>query len=228
MNMNRSSKSASVAAAGLTLLFLGIVAVPGFAHTPLLYLDGNGDGTIYVEAGFSDGSSGAGMTVRLEDEEGNTLWEGVLDAFGAVESVPIPEIQPYYAVFEGGPGHVVRKEGLYETDTTASEVTSNAAPVDTTADASTSTPTSSVAEQEVTPSDSGSVSSWAPAATLGAGWSVAESTDANDAPYKTVLWVIAGLLGFVALQLAFLAFGVALLAGTRLSLRRNQGPHVRE
>ncbi|MEA1885394.1 MAG: hypothetical protein U9N62_12900 [Thermotogota bacterium] len=49
------------------------------AHTPLLLVEDNGDGTLYAEAGFSDGSGGQGMTCRLEDTDGKILWEGKAD-----------------------------------------------------------------------------------------------------------------------------------------------------
>ncbi len=80
------------------------------AHTPLMFVDDNKDGTIYVEAGFSDGSSAAGMACRLEDSEGNTLWEGVFDRFGSL-TIEIPDVDQYDIVFDGGPGHVIRRPG---------------------------------------------------------------------------------------------------------------------
>ena len=206
---------------GLCAVLLSLFALTGLAHTPLLYLEDNGDGTIYIEAGFSDGSSGAGMIVRLEDEESRSLWESVLDDFGAAESVPIPEVQPYYVVFVGGPGHEVRKEGIYASaepvETAASPTVASAAPA-----VESSTETGSVASsapQHATPSVAGTASAWDPAATLGAGWSMAESTATDQPPYATVLWVIAGLLAFIALQLALVAFGMAFFAGTRFRSR---------
>ncbi len=94
-------------------IFVGVLAMLSamlLAHTPLMFIDDNQDGTIYVEAGFSDGSSAAGMTCRLEDSEGNTLWEGVFDRFGSI-TVEIPEVGQYDVVFDGGPGHTIRRPG---------------------------------------------------------------------------------------------------------------------
>lgn len=87
-----------------------IMTVMLFAHTPLIFIDDNHDGTIYVEAGFSDGSSAAGMACRLEGPDGQILWEGFFDRLGSV-TIEIPDIEEYYVVFDGGPGHVVRRSG---------------------------------------------------------------------------------------------------------------------
>lgn len=80
------------------------------AHTPLLLVEDNGDGTLYAEAGFSDGSGAQGMTCRLEDENAKVLWEGKFDEFNSVE-VAIPDCPKYYVVLDAGPGHIVKKEG---------------------------------------------------------------------------------------------------------------------
>ncbi|HRW35563.1 MAG TPA: hypothetical protein P5107_10970 [Thermotogota bacterium] len=80
------------------------------AHTPLLLVEDNCDGTLYAEAGFSDGSGAQGMTCRLEDENAKVLWEGKFDEFNSVE-VAIPDCPKYYVVLDAGPGHIVKKEG---------------------------------------------------------------------------------------------------------------------
>lgn len=46
------------------LFFTGISQ----AHTPLFSCYDNGDGSVTCEGGFSDGSSAAGVAVRVEDE----------------------------------------------------------------------------------------------------------------------------------------------------------------
>ncbi len=81
-----------------------------FAHTPLLLVEDNGDGTVYAEAGFSDGSGAKGLACRLEDESGKVLWEGKFDEFNSIE-IEIPDVSPYFIVFDAGPGHIVKKEG---------------------------------------------------------------------------------------------------------------------
>ena len=80
------------------------------AHVPLLYIEDNEDGTIYAEAGFSTGASAAGMPCRLIDGNDNILWEG---EFGEDSTLIIqkPDVDPYFVVFDGGPGHVVTKPG---------------------------------------------------------------------------------------------------------------------
>ncbi|MGI6774291.1 hypothetical protein [Acetomicrobium sp.] len=50
-------------------------AATAYAHTPILYVEDLKDGTIYVEGGFSDGSSAAGIRIYLVEDfvfEGNT------------------------------------------------------------------------------------------------------------------------------------------------------------
>jgi len=82
------------------------------------------DGTISLEGGFSDGSSGAGVTVLLVENkpyegelpEGKELYNEKLvllrtklDEYGEL-TLDKPEV-PYLIVFDAGPGHVVEKEG---------------------------------------------------------------------------------------------------------------------
>jgi hypothetical protein len=101
-----------------------LLVVPAGAHTPLLSVEDNEDGTIYLEGGFSDGSSGAGVTILLvenEPHEGElpeskelyneklVLLRTKLDEYGEL-TLDKPEV-PYFIVFDAGPGHVVEKEG---------------------------------------------------------------------------------------------------------------------
>ena len=58
-----------------------------YAHTPLLTVEDNGDGTIFVQGGFSNGASAGG----------ETNWD-------------IPSV-PYTVTFDAGPGHIVVKDG---------------------------------------------------------------------------------------------------------------------
>lgn len=54
----------------LLLMFLGLlVAVPASAHTPMLYVEDYFDGTVYLEGGFSDGSSAADVEVFLVEDK---------------------------------------------------------------------------------------------------------------------------------------------------------------
>ena len=60
----------------LTVVALGMLLImPANAHTPILYVDDYGDGTIFLEGGFSDGSSAAGVEILLVEKapfEGDT------------------------------------------------------------------------------------------------------------------------------------------------------------
>ncbi|QTL98883.1 hypothetical protein GM661_13380 [Iocasia frigidifontis] len=46
-----------------------VIAVPVSAHTPMLYVEDYGDGTIYLEGGFSDGSSASGTEILLVEDK---------------------------------------------------------------------------------------------------------------------------------------------------------------
>ena len=106
------------------VLVVGILlAISASAHTPLLSVEDNEDGTIYLEGGFSDGSSAAGVTVLLVEDkpyEGDpkdkdlykeklVLLRTKMDEYSEL-TLDKPNI-PYLVVFDAGPGHVVEKEG---------------------------------------------------------------------------------------------------------------------
>jgi hypothetical protein len=66
-------------------LVLGLcLALPAQAHTPLFDCFDNGDETITCEGGFSDGSSAAGVDIRVVDAQGKVLEQGELDAQGSI------------------------------------------------------------------------------------------------------------------------------------------------
>lgn len=91
---------------GIMLCFVVTV----FAHTPLLTVEDNGDGTIFVQGGFSNGSSAGGVKVYLlSAATGNKLWESTFPDIGELD-ITIPN-EPYIVVFDAGPGHIVKKEG---------------------------------------------------------------------------------------------------------------------
>lgn len=87
------------------LLFSGQVC----AHSVLASCFDNGNGTITCEGGFSDGSSAAGMEVRVEDQQGKVLQSGKTDRFGEY-SFKRPSV-PFRFVFDAGPGHVMTIKG---------------------------------------------------------------------------------------------------------------------
>lgn len=85
-------------------------ALTVFAHTPLLTVEDNGDGTIFVQGGFSNGSSAGGVKLYLTSvATGEKLWEGVFPEIGELD-LDIPG-EAYTVTFDAGPGHVVVKDG---------------------------------------------------------------------------------------------------------------------
>lgn len=94
----------------LLLLILFIAAVPAFAHTPLLMLLDNEDGTLTVKGGFSTGAGAAGVDFYVKNKlEGKILLHQKFPESSIIE-IEIPP-EPYYLVFDGGPGHKIVKEG---------------------------------------------------------------------------------------------------------------------
>lgn len=84
----------------LPMLGLGTKA---FAHTPLFACYDNADGTVLCEGGFSDGSSAAGVPVRVFDTTGEVLLEGQLDQLSEFEFAKPDTV--YSVLFDGGEGH---------------------------------------------------------------------------------------------------------------------------
>jgi len=81
------------------------------AHTLMMNIANNGDGTITVVGEFSTGELAAGAMVRLESlVSGSTLFKQRLGVEGEL-AIPIPK-EPYQVVLDGGPGHVIVKEGI--------------------------------------------------------------------------------------------------------------------
>lgn len=196
-----------------------LIAVSASAHTPLLYIEDNEDGTIYIEGGFSDGSSAAGIPVRMEDADENTLWEGVLDEFGAVESVPIPDVRPYYVIFDAGPGHVVTKEGIYPS---AIEEPKDAAPSNGTQDVPV-TPSASAASElpALATSTAPPATAWSSDAPSPA-WMPGTTNVQAGSSVDSILWVIVALLAFIALALLALCGGVLFFVGWTVGRRGRQ------
>lgn len=96
-------------------------AVSLFAHAPLISIDDNNDGTIYIEGGFSNGDSAEGIECIVVK---NIPYNGPEDtfkgkmiifkgAFGADNSLTIPKpvTEKYEVYFNGGEGHVIGKKG---------------------------------------------------------------------------------------------------------------------
>lgn len=105
----------------LIVLFGTVLSMVALAHAPLISVDDNGDGTIYVEGGFSNGASSAGIDmVVVKDAPYNgpeetfkgkeIIFEG---KFGDDNSITIPKpATPKYEVYmNAGEGHVTGKKG---------------------------------------------------------------------------------------------------------------------
>ncbi|HDS16005.1 MAG TPA: hypothetical protein ENN66_05245 [Proteobacteria bacterium] len=79
------------------------------AHTPLCTCFDNGDGTITCEGGFSDGSSAAGVAMRVIGKDGKVVLEGKMNADS---EFTFPRPQTAFRVqFSAGPGHEVEIDG---------------------------------------------------------------------------------------------------------------------
>lgn len=91
-------------------LVFGFSLIPAVqAHTPLCSCYDNGDGTVTCEGGFSDGSSAAGVQMRVEDAAGKVLIQGKMDEDS--EFTFDKPAGPYKVQFAAGEGHEISVEG---------------------------------------------------------------------------------------------------------------------
>ncbi|MFP3999355.1 MAG: hypothetical protein ACLFUN_05880 [Desulfobacterales bacterium] len=90
---------------GGVLTMIAIFPAQALAHTPLCSCYEAGDDTVICEGGFSDGSSAAGVEVRVIDENGEVLTKGKINEFNEFE-FDKPE-GPYKVILDAGPGHEV-------------------------------------------------------------------------------------------------------------------------
>ena len=94
--------------AGVFMLIL-LLTSQVFAHTPLCSCYDNGDGTVTCEGGFSDGSSAAGVSMQVKDDNGKLLVSGKMD-----EDSEFTFDKPagsYKVRFYAGEGHEVEISG---------------------------------------------------------------------------------------------------------------------
>ena len=80
-----------------------------YSHTPLCSCSDEGDGTILCEGGFSDGSSAAGVTMKVVDADGKVLIEGKMNEDSEF-TFKKPE-GTYKVIFDAGPGHALEMAG---------------------------------------------------------------------------------------------------------------------
>ena len=93
---------------GILVLCL-LMATVAIAHTPLCSCYDNGDGTITCEGGFSDGSSAAGVEMRVVDKDGKVTIKGRMN-----EDSEFTFDKPkgsYKVQFDAGPGHLIEVDG---------------------------------------------------------------------------------------------------------------------
>ncbi len=84
-------------------------AMAAQAHNAICSCFDNGDGTITCEGGFSDGASATGVPLKVFDQSGKVLVEGVLDKSGEF-SFARPKV-PFRVEMNAGDGHVVKIDG---------------------------------------------------------------------------------------------------------------------
>lgn len=93
-----------------TAMVFGVFLTPLCqAHTPLCSCYDNGDGTVTCEGGFSDGSSAAGVGMRVEDGAGKVLLNGKMDDDS--EFTFKKPAGDYKVQFEAGEGHKITVDG---------------------------------------------------------------------------------------------------------------------
>lgn len=100
------SRRSAILIFGLTA---GLWVSMALAHTPLFACYDHGDGTILCEGGFSDGSSAAGVAIRILDGDGKPILEDALDANSEIE-LQRPE-GAFTVIFDAGPGHLLEITG---------------------------------------------------------------------------------------------------------------------
>lgn len=94
----------------LTAMVIGCFLTPAVhAHTPLCSCYDNGDGSVTCEGGFSDGSSAAGVLMRVEDNAGKILIKGKMDDDSEFTFDKPPG--DYQVQFDAGEGHLITVHG---------------------------------------------------------------------------------------------------------------------
>ena len=91
------------------VLILTFLLTPAYAHTLVMGVEDNEDGTVSIEAVYSTQEIPAGAEVRLEDEAGKVLWKGKIDWEGMC-TFDKPAV-PYKIIVYAGPGHEAEAEG---------------------------------------------------------------------------------------------------------------------
>ncbi len=91
----------------LTLFFIPCFL---YAHSPVLQIVDNEDGTIEVFGGFSTGQSAAGAKLKIKSAiDSKIIYENRVPKSGYL-TIDIPKV-PYNVILDSGPGHRIEKEG---------------------------------------------------------------------------------------------------------------------
>ncbi len=93
---------------GLALVSIGLAEI-ALAHNPICDCFDNGDNTITCEGGYSDGGTAVGVPMRVLDDAGKVLIEGVMSDRSDFTFTK-PDVG-FRVEFEGGDGHVVQIDG---------------------------------------------------------------------------------------------------------------------
>lgn len=75
-----------------------------------MLIENNEDGTLTVEGGFSTGAGAAGINFYVKSKLERKILKHLKFPESSVIEIEIPK-EPYYLVFDGGPGHKVVKDG---------------------------------------------------------------------------------------------------------------------
>ena len=92
-----------------TILILTILVFPVYAHTLVISVEDNEDGTVTIEGVYSTQEIPVGAEVRLEGEKGKVLWKGKIDWDGEC-TFQKPKV-PYSIIVDAGPGHTAKTKG---------------------------------------------------------------------------------------------------------------------
>jgi hypothetical protein len=87
---------------------LGVAAV-AHAHNAICSCFENSNDTITCEGGFSDGGKAAGVPLRVFDQSGKVLIDGVMSK-NSDFTFPKPKV-PFRVEFNAGEGHIVKIDG---------------------------------------------------------------------------------------------------------------------
>ena len=89
-----------------SIILLAFLSNYAFAHTPFCSCFDNGDGTVSCDGGFSDGSSGEGVSMKVIDKKTNSvLIQGKMNEDSEF-TFKKPKMH-YVVIFDAGPMHIV-------------------------------------------------------------------------------------------------------------------------